>query len=68
MHFKSISTLKKAKYSPNLNYYGNMFIEKCLQSLGYVFSNSQKYIVCVKIITFSFMPKIIRILNKDHVP
>ncbi len=38
------------------------------KSLGYICSNSQKYIVWVKIIDFSFMPKIIRILNKDHVP
>jgi len=30
--------------------------------------NSQQYIVWVKIIDFSFMPKIITILNKDHVP
>ncbi len=30
-------------------------------------SNSEKYIVCVKIIDFSFMPKIIRTLSKDHV-
>ncbi len=39
-----------------------------LKSLGYICSNSQKYIVWVKIIHFSFMPKIIRILSKDHVP
>ncbi len=39
-----------------------------LKSLGYICSNSQKYIVRVKIIKFSFMPKIIRILIKDHVP
>ncbi len=38
-----------------------------LKSLGYICSKSQKYIVSVKIIDF-FMPKIIRILNKDHVP
>ncbi len=38
-----------------------------LKSLGYICSNSQKYIVCVKIIDFSFMPKIIRILSKDEV-
>ncbi len=31
--------------------------------LGYIYSNSQKYIVWVKIIHFSFMPKIIRILR-----
>ncbi len=31
-------------------------------------SNSQQYIVWVKIIHYSFMPKIIRILSKDHVP
>ncbi len=39
-----------------------------LKSLGYVCSNNQKSIVWVKIIDFSFMPKIIRILSKDHVP
>ncbi len=39
-----------------------------LKSLGYICSNSQKYIVWVKIIDFPFMPKIIRILSKDHVP
>ncbi len=39
-----------------------------LKSLGYVCSNSQKYIVWVKMIDVSFMPKIIRILSKDHVP
>ncbi len=32
-----------------------------LKSIGYICSNSQKYIVWVKIIYFSFMPKIIRI-------
>ncbi len=30
------------------------------KSLGYICSNSQKYIVWVKIIHFSLMPKIIR--------
>ncbi len=39
-----------------------------LKSLGYIYSNSQKYIVWVKIIDFSFMPNIIRTLIKDHVP
>ncbi len=34
----------------------------------YICSNSQKYIVWVKIVHFSLMPKIIRILSKDHVP
>ncbi len=41
------------------------------QSLGYIYSNSQKYIVWVKIIHFSVGPKIIiniMILSKDHVP
>ncbi len=32
------------------------------------FSNSQQYTAWVNIIIFSFMPKIIRILSKDHVP
>ncbi len=39
-----------------------------LKSLGYIYSNSQKYTVWVKINDFSFMPKIISILSKDHVP
>ncbi len=34
---------------------------------GYICSNNQKYTVWVKMIDFSFMPKIIRILSKDHV-
>ncbi len=34
-----------------------------VKSLGYICRNSQQYIVWVKIITFSFMPKIIRILR-----
>ncbi len=38
-----------------------------VKSLGYICSNSLKYIVWVKIIDFSFMPKHIRILSKDHV-
>ncbi len=36
------------------------------QSHGYICSNSQQYIVWVKMI--DFMTKIIRILSKDHVP
>ncbi len=39
-----------------------------LKSLRYICSNSQQYIVWVKIIHFSFMPKIISIFSKDHVP
>ncbi len=38
------------------------------KSLGYICSNSQQYIVWVKMIDFPFMPNIIRILSKDHVP
>ncbi len=38
------------------------------QSLGYICSNSQKYIVWIKMMDYSVMPKIIRILSKDHVP
>ncbi len=37
-----------------------------LKSVGYVCSNSQKYIVWDKKIDLSFMPKIIRILSKDE--
>ncbi len=39
-----------------------------LSRLGCICSISQQYIVWVKIIDFSFMPKIIRTLSKDHVP
>ncbi len=39
-----------------------------LKSHWYICSNSQQYIEWIKIIVFSFMPKIIRILSKDHVP
>ncbi len=39
-----------------------------LKSLGHICSNSQQYIVWVKILDFTFMPKIIRTLIKDHVP
>ncbi len=38
------------------------------KSLEYIYSNSQQYIVWVKMIDCSFMPKIIWILSKDHVP
>ncbi len=37
-----------------------------LKSLGYICSKGQKYIAWIKIINLSFMPKIIRILSKDH--
>ncbi len=39
-----------------------------LKSLGCISSKSQQYIVWVKMIDFSFLKKIIRILSKDHVP
>ncbi len=39
-----------------------------LKSHRYICSYSQKYIVWVKIIYFSFIPKIIRTLSKYHVP
>ncbi len=38
-----------------------------LKSRGYICSDSQQYIVWCKLIDFSFMPKIIRILRKNHV-
>ncbi len=38
------------------------------KSLGCITSKSQQYIVWVKMIDFSFMTKMIRILSKDHVP
>ncbi len=39
-----------------------------LKSLGYICRKSQKYIVWVKMINFTFMPKIIKKLSKDYVP
>ncbi len=44
--------------------YVTMDHKTSLKSLGYICGNSQKYIVWVKIIDFSFMPKIIRTLSK----
>ncbi len=38
-----------------------------LKSLGYIYSNSQQYSIWVTMIDLSFMPKIIRILSKDHI-
>ncbi len=38
------------------------------KSHGYICSNTQQYLVWVKIVDFSFMPKIINILTKDHFP
>ncbi|XDV28083.1 hypothetical protein PO909_031478, partial [Leuciscus waleckii] len=38
------------------------------KSHRYICGNSQQYIIWVKIIDFFFMPKIIRILSKDHDP
>ncbi len=38
-----------------------------LKSLGYICSNSQKYILWAKMIDLTFMPKIIRILSKYNV-
>ncbi len=49
------------------NIYVTLDHKTSLKSLGYICSNSQKYIVWVKMIDFSFMPKIIRTLSK-HVP
>ncbi len=46
----------------------NICDQTSLKSLGYVCSNNQNYIVWVKMIDLSFMPKIIGILSKDHVP
>ncbi len=43
-------------------------LQSRISSHGYFCSNSQQYIVWVKMIDFSFMPKIIRILSKDYVP
>ncbi len=41
----------------------NTKISSAAQKQGYICSNSQQYIVWVKIIDFYFMPKIIRILR-----
>ncbi len=38
-----------------------------LKYLEFIYINSQKYIVWVKMIDFYFMPKIIKTLSKDHV-
>ncbi len=55
-----------------IHFYINIYVtlehKTSIKSLGYVCGNSQKYIVWVKIIIFSLMPKIIGILSKDHAP
>ncbi len=56
-------------YSPNVHrHYVTLDHKTSLKSLGYICSNSQTYIVWVRMIDFSFMPKIIRTLSKYHVP
>ncbi len=55
-------------YSNEYSIFVTLEHKTSLKSLEYICSNSQQYIVWVKIINFSFMPKIIRILSKDHVP
>ncbi len=64
------------RYSPRqvlINILGIIYIymtlehKSSVESLGYIYSNSQKYIVWVKIMHFYFMPKIIRILSNYHV-
>ncbi len=48
----------------NLATYVTLEHKTSLKLLGYICTDSQKYIVWVKIIDFSFMPKIIRTLSK----
>ncbi len=57
-----------ALYAHFLNLYVTLDHKTSLKSMGYVCCNSQKYILWVKIINFYFMPKIIRVLSRDHVP
>ncbi len=45
------------------NKYVSLEHKSSVKTLGYICSNSQQYIIWVKIIDFSFMPKIIRILR-----
>ncbi len=52
----------------SMGQYATLDLKTSLKSLGYICSNSQKYIGWVKIIDFSFMPKIIWTLSKDYVP
>ncbi len=48
--------------------YVTLDLKSSLKSLGNICINIQQYIVWVKRINFPFMPEIIRILSKDHVP
>ncbi len=57
-----------SKYVHKVRAYVTLDHKTSHKSLGYICSNSQKYIVWVKIINFSFMPKIIRIVSKECVP
>ncbi len=55
--------LKHTCNSSTLIKYVTLEHKSSVKSLGYICSNNQEYIVWVKIIDFSFMPKIIRILR-----
>jgi len=70
-HFDSLNKRFDIRHT-FFNGYDNSFVtlehRTSLKSLGYICSNSQQYTVWCKLIDFSFMPKIIRILRKNHVP
>ncbi len=69
--------LKTTKYDDDLSkdslpkIYRRQYVtldhKNSLKLLGYICSNSPKYIVWVKIIK-KIMPKVIRKLSRDHVP
>ncbi len=48
--------------------YVTMEHKSSLKSLRMFVEIAKKYILWVKMIDLSFMPKIVRILSKDHVP
>ncbi len=63
---KPVSSSSQKTYNKFMGYlsiYLTLDHKTSLKSLGYICSNSQNYMVWVKIIDFSFMPKIIRQLR-----
>jgi len=67
LHFCMWCFSKKSASFINCKPYVTLDHKTSLKLQGYC-GNSQQNTVWVKIIDFSFMPKVIRILSKDHDP
>ncbi len=63
IYLKFVRTLLLACTNVKLKRHVSLEHKSSVKSLGYIYSNRQKYTVWGKIFDFSFMPKIIRILK-----